>query len=264
MIHIVPKPTDTPDDNSTAMVAKEIRTLGGSFRYLDLDGIDPFATVLSGELIWACGLKQDEHQFEVLHALSISNTVVNSPLSIFTCASKVMTSALLVRHGIATPRTLFTASREVAERFLEEQGKVVIKPVYGFDGHGIFLIDSADRLGNPPYYLQEYVPNDRDFRVFVIDGKAVGAIARTSDTLAHNIHQGGTGMPVGISPEMQEIAGAAARAVGVDYGGVDLLRYGQGFCVLEVNGTPNWHCMATPIPRLLAEYLLEKERLLRK
>lgn len=71
-------------------------------------------------------------------------------------------------------------------------------------------------------------------------------------------------MPVGISPEMQEIAGAAARAVGVDYGGVDLLRYGQGFCVLEVNGTPNWHCMATPIPRLLAEYLLEKERLLRK
>ena len=264
MIHIVPKPTDTPDDNSTAMVVREIRNLGGSCRYLDLDATDPFATGLSGEIIWACGLKQDEHQFEVLNALSISNTVVNSPLSIFTCASKVMTSALLVRHGIATPRTLFTASRAVAVRFLEEQGRVVIKPVYGFDGNDIFLIDSADQLGRPPYYLQEYVPNDRDFRVFVIDGKAVGAIARVSDTLAHNIHQGGTGMPVEISPEMQEIAGAAARAVGVDYGGVDLLRYGRDFCVLEVNGTPNWHCMAAPIPRQLAEYLLEKERFLRK
>jgi ribosomal protein S6--L-glutamate ligase len=264
MIHIIPKPTDTPDDNSTAMVEQEIRNLGGSCRYLDLDRIDPFTADLSGELVWACGLKQDEHQFEVLQALSISNTVVNSPLSIFTCASKVMTSALLVRHGIATPRTLFTASRETAERFLKEQGKAVIKPVYGYDGNGIFLIDSPKRLGAPPYYLQEYVPNDRDYRVFVIDGRAVGAIARVSESLAHNIHQGGTGMPVAISPEMQEIAGAAARAVGVDYGGVDLLLREREFCVLEVNGTPNWHCMASPIPRLLAGYLLKKERSLKR
>jgi ribosomal protein S6--L-glutamate ligase len=48
--------------------------------------------------------------------------------------------------------------------------------------------------------------------------------------------------------------------VGVDYGGVDLLRTGDGSCVLEVNGTPNWHCMAVPIPALLASYLIEKER----
>lgn len=264
MIHIVPKPTDTPGDNSTAMVEQEIRALGGSCCFLDLDGIDPFAAGLSGELIWACGLKQDEHQFEVLQALSISNTVVNSPLSIFTCASKVMTSALLVRHGIATPRTLFTASYDTARGFLEEQGRAVIKPVYGYDGNGIYLIDSPDQLGSPPYYLQEYVPNNHDIRVFVIDGKAVGAIMRVSDTLAHNIHQGGTGVPVEISPEMHEIAAAAARAVGVDYGGVDLLTYGESYCVLEVNGTPNWHCMAAPIPRLLAGYLLEKERMLRK
>jgi ribosomal protein S6--L-glutamate ligase len=59
---------------------------------------------------------------------------------------------------------------------------------------------------------------------------------------------------------MQEVAGAAARVVGVDYGGVDLLRTGDGYCVLEVNGTPNWHCMAVPIPALLASYLIEKER----
>ena len=264
MIHIVPKPTDTPGDNSTAMVEREIRALGGACQPLDLDGIDPFETDIENELIWACGLKQDEHQFEVLQALSISNTVVNSPLSIFTCASKVMTSALLIRHGIATPRTLFTASRDTAEKFLEEQGRVVIKPVYGYDGNGIFLIDSPDHLGNPPYYLQEYVPNDHDFRIFVIDGEAVGAIMRSSDTLAHNIHQGGTGLPCEISPEMREIAGAAAQAVGVDYGGVDLLTWHDSYCVLEVNGTPNWHCMATPIPRILAGYLLGKERSLKK
>jgi tetrahydromethanopterin:alpha-L-glutamate ligase len=56
------------------------------------------------------------------------------------------------------------------------------------------------------------------------------------------------------------IAGAAARATGVDYGGVDLLHYGDSYCVLEVNGTPNWHGMSVPIPALLARYLLERER----
>ena len=94
----------------------------------------------------------------------------------------------------------------------------------------------------------------------VIDGEPVGAIMRVSDTLAHNIHQGGTGIPSEIDDEMRSIAAAAARATGVDYGGVDLLRYHDSYCVLEVNGTPNWHCMAAPIPALLARYLLEKER----
>jgi ribosomal protein S6--L-glutamate ligase len=118
------------------------------------------------------------------------------------------------------------------------------------------LVTSPDGLGKPPYYLQEYVPNQRDFRVFVIDGIAVGAISRTSESLAHNIHQGGFGRPYPVDDEMQEISGTAARAVGVDYGGVDLLECENGYTVLEVNGTPNWHCMAAPIPHLLAEYLI--------
>jgi tetrahydromethanopterin:alpha-L-glutamate ligase len=263
MIQIVPKPTDTPDDNSTAMVAREIQALGGTYRYLNLDLLDPFECAPEGELIWICGLKQDEHQFEILQALSVANTLVNTPASIFTCASKVMTSALLVRHGIPTPRTLFTNTRGIAEKFLQEQGKVVIKPVYGFDGNDVYLLDAPGQLPDPPYYLQEYVRNDRDYRVFVIDGNPVGAIMRVSDTLAHNIHQGGRGIPCEIDREMKEMAGAAARVVGVDYGGIDLLPYRDGYCVLEVNGTPNWHCMDAPIPRLLAVHLLEKERMLR-
>lgn len=260
MIHVVPKPTDTPDDNSTAAVVREIARLGGKFRCLDLDTIDPFSHEIEGQLIWVCGLCQDEHQFEVANALSIENLVINSPASIFTCASKVMTSALLEKHGIPTPRTLFTASGSIAADFISTRGKAVTKPVYGYDGHDVRLVTSKEELGQPPYYLQEYIPNDRDFRVFVIAGRAVGAIERVSETLAHNIHQGGCGMPLEMDKAMMEIAGAAADAVGVDYGGVDLLRYQDGYCVLEVNGTPNWHCMAAPIPRLLARYLLERER----
>ncbi len=264
MIHIVRKPTDVPGDDSTSMVVREIQNLGGEVGFLDLDTIDPFSTDLSGAIVWICGLKQDEHQFEVCQALSIRNRLINTPIAIFTCASKVLTSTLLMHSGVPTPRTFFTSSRETASSIVKRLGRVVSKPVYGFDGNGIFLVTSPEQLGSPPYYLQEYVRNDRDFRVFVIDGEAVGAISRISDSLTHNIHQGGCGLPVEVDTRMGELAASAAKAVGVDYAGVDLLPVGDDYTVLEVNGTPNWHCMAVNIPRLLAEYLLEQERLVKQ
>jgi tetrahydromethanopterin:alpha-L-glutamate ligase len=260
MITIVPKPTDSKGDNSTLMVVEELKKSGATCQFIDLDTIDPLSGHRSGELVWVCGVRQDDHQFEIINALSVQNHVINSPESIFTCASKVKTSALLQKNGIKTPETLFTASVEIAGRFLEKHGRVVYKPVYGYDGNGICLMSSVSELGSGPYYLQEYIPNDHDYRIFVIDGEAVGAIVRRSDSLAHNIHQGGTGLPCEIDTEMNVIAGEAARAVGVDYGGVDLLEDKEGYTVLEVNGTPNWHCMSAPIPKLLSDYLISKEQ----
>lgn len=70
-------------------------------------------------------------------------------------------------------------------------------------------------------------------------------------------------MPVAIDEEMRATAEAAAAAIGIDYCGVDLLLDREGYTVLEVNGTPNWHCMAAPIPKLLARYLIEREREMR-
>lgn len=263
MIHIVPKPTDTPEDNSTGAVMRELEKAGARYRVLNLDAIDPLDTGIQDELIWVCGIRQDGHQFETLNVLSLDNRVVNTPESIVTCASKVMTSALLLRHGIRTPETAYIRSEEQAQKFLLRHGKVVYKPVYGYDGNGIRLVTTPDDLGAGPWYLQEYIPNDRDFRVFVLGGEAVGAITRVSDSLTHNIHQGGIGTPVPIDEEMRTVAEASASAIGIDYCGVDLLRDREGYTVLEVNGTPNWHCMAAPIPSLLAAYLIQCERTMR-
>ncbi|MGV8110171.1 ATP-grasp domain-containing protein [Methanospirillum sp.] len=148
----------------------------------------------------------------------------------------------------------------MAGQFIKKHTKAVSKPVYGFDGVGIHLVESEGDLGDPPFYLQEYVPNDRDFRVFVIGDQAVGAIMRVSDHLTHNIHQGGCGSAIDIPKEMAKIAVQAAHCVGVDYGGVDLLAYNGSYVVLEVNGTPNWHCMQAPIPQFLAEYLILQDK----
>jgi ribosomal protein S6--L-glutamate ligase len=264
MIRIIPKPTDTPEDNSTQMVLDALDTLNAQYELLHLNEINPFRVPCKGDLIWVCGIRQNGVEFEQIKALSLTNRLVNTPDAIATCASKVMTSALLCHHGVPTPETLFTASQEAVEAFLLKHGKAVYKPVYGFDGDGIFLFSDISDLAEPPYYIQEYDKNDRDFRIFVIGYNAVGAIYRQSPHLTHNIHKGGVGTPVEIDPVMREISEAAAKAVGIDYCGVDLLRTDNGYTVLEVNGTPNWHCMAAPIPRLMAEYLVREEESLKK
>jgi len=260
MIRIIPKPTDTSGDNSTAMVASSLGSMGVPFEFLDIRSIDPFGCNISNDVIWVCGMGQDPFEFAVLSVLSLENRVVNSPHAIATCASKAETSGLLMKDRVKTPRTMFTHSREAVDTFLREEGQAVIKPLYGFDGNGIRLVTPESNLGEPPYYIQEYIPNDRDFRVFVINGEAVGAIERVSDTLTHNIHQGGAGRAVSIDDEMHEIAEMAAKAIGIDYCGVDLLVDSESYTVLEVNGTPNWHCMEAPIPRLIAEYLVDLDR----
>jgi ribosomal protein S6--L-glutamate ligase len=263
MIHIIPKPTDTQSDNSTSMVMAELQKRGIPYAKLDLASIDPFNLPVSGETIWACGIKQDGVQFELLKALELENHVINSTDSIATCASKVTTTAKIICSGAPSPATCFTNSKEIVQKFVDAHGgKAVYKPVYGFDGNGIYMFHSADEIKEePPYYVQEYVKNDRDYRIFVIDNKAVGAIKRQSAHLTHNIHQGGTGCAVEIPKDMADAAESAARAVGIDYCGVDLLPLEDGgYTVLEVNGTPNWHCMTAPIPKLLADYLIRQDK----
>ncbi|MCQ2376705.1 MAG: ATP-grasp domain-containing protein [Methanocorpusculum sp.] len=267
MIYIIPKPTDTPGDNSTSMVMDALTKMGEPYKVLDLSSVDPFNLPVTDATIWACGIKQDGVQFELLQALELENRVINSTKAIAACASKVVTTARLFNIGAPSPATCFTNDRKVLQKFVDEHdGRAVYKPVYGFDGNGIYMFHSADEVKEePPFYVQEYVKNDRDFRIFVIGNKAVGAIQRVSDHLTHNIHQGGCGTAIEIPKEMAEAAEAAARAVEADYCGVDLLPLeGGGYTCLEVNGTPNWHCMTAPIPRLLAEYLVEQDKLRRR
>ncbi|HJJ46794.1 MAG TPA: ATP-grasp domain-containing protein [Methanocorpusculum sp.] len=267
MIHIIPKPTDNPQDNSTAMVMDALTKMGVPYKVLDLASVDPFHLPVTGETIWACGIKQDGVQFELLKALEMENHVINSPEAIATCASKVTTTARLFNVGVPSPDTCFTNDKDIVHKFIAEHGgKAIYKPVYGFDGNGIYMFHSADEIKEkPPYYVQEYVKNDRDFRIFVIGYKAVGAIKRVSEHLTHNIHQGGTGCAIAIPKDMAEVAEAATRAINIDYCGVDLLPLESGgYTCLEVNGTPNWHCMTAPIPRLLAEYLVDQDKLTRK
>ena len=77
MITIIPKPTDIPSDNSTRMVMDELDQMGYPYQVRFLEAIDPFSDDLSGATIWACGIRQNGHNFESLQALSLKNRIIN-------------------------------------------------------------------------------------------------------------------------------------------------------------------------------------------
>jgi glutathione synthase/RimK-type ligase-like ATP-grasp enzyme len=106
-------------------------------------------------------------------------------------------------------------------------------------------LPAAEEYGGV-YYLQRFVdtaPEDaRDYRVFVIGGRAAAAMTRRGPGWVHNVAQGGRCEAVPLEAGLCELAERAARAIGLDHAGVDLMRTRDGTpVVLEVNGVPAWH-----------------------
>jgi RimK family alpha-L-glutamate ligase len=92
------------------------------------------------------------------------------------------------------------------------------------------------------YYLQRAVTHDgRDIRAFVVGDTVVGAIERLAPGWKTNIAQGAAARPITLPDEWRDAARTAARVVGAEYAGVDLLPAADGaLYVLEVNGIPGW------------------------
>ncbi|MDQ6438252.1 RimK family alpha-L-glutamate ligase [Mesorhizobium sp. LHD-90] len=192
----------------------------------------------------------------VLHAFAkVSVPVWNSAQSIERCVDKSTTTFLLKNAGLATPETFavegLEAAQAVAARELPK-GPLVLKPLFGAQGRGIRLVEKLSDLPaieevNEVYYLQRYMkrpgPPFRDFRVFVCGGAAVAMMSRRGGDWITNVNRGGMPerVPAGEQDDLATLAVAAARAVGADFAGIDILRDADGqLSVLEVNSMPAW------------------------
>ncbi len=126
-----------------------------------------------------------------------------------------------------------------------------------YDDEGLTDVAPSDETAT--YVAPTYV----DWRVLVSAGRVVSAMSRRSSSWITNVHQGGTPSAVDPDPEMASLALRAASAVGVDYGGVDLIRDADGrLLVLEVNSNPAWRGLQSVTPfdigdRLAADLLAE-------
>ena len=199
-------------------------------------------------------LEQIIFRVDALHWLEHRGVpVMNSPKAIERTVDKFYTSALLQDAGLPTPETLVCEELAPAMDAVRRMGDVVIKPIFGSMGHGLVRItdpELAFRVLRPleqtraVFYVQRTIDHDgRDIRAFVVGDRVIGAIERRAPQgdWRTNVSRGGRAQAIELCDEYRDLALRAARAVGADYAGVDLLpsRHGQVF-VLEVNGIPGW------------------------
>jgi RimK family alpha-L-glutamate ligase len=199
-------------------------------------------------------LEQIIFRVDALHWLEERGVlVVNSPRAIERCVDKFYTSALLQEAGLPTPETVVCETTEEAMAAVRAMGDVVVKPLFGSMGHGMVRVSDPDiafrvvralDAVRAVFYVQRGVDHGgRDVRAFVVGDRVIGAIRRTAPDgeWRTNVSRGGGAEPVQLAPAWCALALRAARAVGADYAGVDLLPSADGTVyVLEVNGIPGW------------------------
>jgi len=207
--------------------------------------------------------------------------VVSSHRTVATCGDKLLTSAVLEEAGVPTPRTVAAFSPGAALEAIESMGyPVVLKPVHGSWGRLLARVNDRDAaeallehkstlggfLHGSVFYIQEYVDKPgRDIRVMVVGDEVAYAIYRQSPHWITNTARGGEPLPCPITPEIDRLSRAAARAVGGGIVAVDLVESADGrLLVVEVNHTPEFHGAAkvaeTDIAGRIVDYVLEVAR----
>ena len=198
-------------------------------------------------------LEQISFKFDLLRLFETASIpIMNSPMAIQNAANKFFSFYLFKQAQLPIPHTVITSDLGVALKAAKEFGNVVAKPIFGSQGKGIVKLESTQpdlkqKLATllkerGVLYLQQFVPNPgRDIRVFVVGEEALGAIYRISQTgsFISNLSQGGTALKCDLTEKMRALAVNAAKAVGADFAGVDLIEGEEGLFVLEVNATPS-------------------------
>ena len=227
-------------------------------------------------------LQQITTRLNVLHMLKMQGVkVYNEGRAIERTVDKAMTSFLLSHANIATPPTWVCESRSQAHEIITAQlpkNKLVLKPLFGSQGRGIRLLEVSSKLPLPRdahvdgvFYLQQLIDSgdkNHDYRVFVINNKAVAGMRRSGHGWLNNVAQGAQCEAIDFAKSndaaVAEVAERAAKAVEIDYCGVDIMRDKEGeLWVLEVNSIPAWQGLQSVIKininQLLINDILSKK-----
>jgi RimK family alpha-L-glutamate ligase len=210
------------------------------------------AEAVLARIIPAGSLEQIIYRVDALHRLEDRGVLVlNAPRAIERTVDKFYTSALLEQAGLATPETIVCERAEDAFAAFRTMGDVIVKPLFGSMGLGMarvsdeemaFRVFRAVEMVRGVFYLQRFIEHDgADVRAFVVGDRVIGAIERRAPGWLTNISRGGEARPFTLPVAWERMALTAARTVGADYAGVDLLPAKDGkVYLLEVNGIPGW------------------------
>jgi ribosomal protein S6--L-glutamate ligase len=181
--------------------------------------------------------------------------VLNAAVPIFRARDKLRALQLLSRFGIDIPRTVMCRYRDEVERAVALVGGLpcIIKLIQGTQGVGVMIantvtevegmLDTLWTLGQE-ILLQELVAESRgrDVRALVVGDHVVAAMRRTARAgdFRSNIHRGGVAEAVTLEREYAEAAVKAARVMGLEVAGVDMLEARTGPKIMEVNSSPGF------------------------
>jgi ribosomal protein S6--L-glutamate ligase len=166
---------------------------------------------------------------------------------------KLRSMQLLAKAGIGIPKSAFASIPKNIDSVLELVGgaPVVIKLLEGTQGIGVILAETHKSAKSviesflalkANILVQEFVKEagGADIRVFVVDGKIVGAMKRQGlpGEFRSNLHRGGSAQVIELSKEEKETAIKSAKKLGLAIAGVDMLQSSRGPLVMEVNSSP--------------------------
>lgn len=184
------------------------------------------------------------HLLERIHPTTL---VVNDPGSVRDAPEKIF----VTRFADLMPPTLISRDWEVIRAFRKDQGDIIIKPLYGNGGAGVFRLTEGDQnlsslleifetTYREPFVVQRYLPEVRegDKRIILVEGEPVGAVNRVpaANEVRSNMHVGGRPEPAELSPRDREICsriGPDLKAIGMVLVGIDVI----GGLLTEINVT---------------------------
>lgn len=181
--------------------------------------------------------------------------VVNGSRAISCARDKLQTLQLLSRHDIDVPVTVLSHGPGTLDAALEIVGgpPVVLKLLQGTQGIGVILAETRVAVAatletlwglGQQILIQEFVSESRgrDIRALVVGGRIVGAMRRVAEAgeWRANLHRGGFGEQIHLEDAYGRMATEAARVVGLDVAGVDLLEGRNGPRVMEINASPGF------------------------
>lgn len=206
-------------------------------------------------------------QFEMMGVFPLNESVAVSRSK-----DKLRSTQLLARKGVGLPLTGFAHSPDDTDDLLKLVGgsPVVIKLLEGTQGVGVVLAETrkaaesvidAFRGLNAHFLVQEFVKEagGADIRCFVIGDKVVAAMKRQAKEgeFRSNLHRGGTATVIKLTPKERATAVRAAKIMGLNVAGVDLLQASGGPVVMEVNSSPGLEGIETSTGKDIAGLMVE-------
>jgi ribosomal protein S6--L-glutamate ligase len=189
----------------------------------------------------------------VRHFEHMGVQTLNNAISILNSRDKFRSLQFLVEGGIQIPTTYFSNDLFFAKKIVQNKlgYPFIIKVLEGTQGLGVYLVKDEENATEilshfmakkTKIMLQEYIAefSGKDLRVFVVGNKIVATMMRIAggDDFRSNLHRGGRGEKVELTPDEKEMAINSVKALNLQVAGVDILRSKKGPMVIEVNSSP--------------------------